>query len=462
MKEMIKNILIVDDNASIRTSLRLLLTSNGYQVAEVSNGTDALAYVRKTPPMMVFLDIYMPDINGIQVLEEIVTEEVETSIIMITGDSTMETAISAIKLGARDYITKPLLPHKVLGIVEKCFNEGAQKASTVSESIQNTSDHYTLIGQSMEMIEVFKIIGSVVKTGNETPVLILGESGTGKELVARQIHFMGNNPNAPFIPLNMTALPDNLLESELFGYKKGAFTGANQNQAGKFEVANSGSIYLDEIGSISMGIQLKLLRVLQEREFVQLGGHHTQPVKARIIASTNENLDSLIELGLFRKDLFFRLNVVTIDLPPLRDRKNDIPLLLEYFVQKHAELLQRSEPRIPIKTIEYFKSYDWPGNVRELENVVRRALVTSNTNIINPGDVNIQRRAVKTVQIPILSTNLQEARRKLNYEFEKSFVERTLTECNGIVSQAAAQAGVNRQLFYRLLKKHGLDPKSYQ
>jgi DNA-binding NtrC family response regulator len=460
-----EQILVVDDDSNIRYAFRELLEVDGFEVVEADDGEQALELTEKHPFVLMFLDVAIPKLDGLTVLEVLKQRGQTLPVIVITAFSTMETAVRAVRAGAYEYLTKPLDVHKIRLLVQRCLEERRLKAelARLRQKVSTTADRYELIGTSPAMLEVFKTIGAIAGTPKTTNILILGESGTGKELVARQIHLWGENPEAQFLALNVTVLPDTLLESELFGYEKGAFTGALQRKFGKFELAGEGTIFLDEIGDLSPQLQQKLLRVLQEREFVRLGGHETLSVKARFIAATHDDLEKKVAQGTFRDDLYFRLNVVTLRLPPLRERREDIPLLAHHFAPRIASGMNRSEPLLPPETLAYLSSYDWPGNVRELENVLARAIVMSRSDRLLPEDIAIPPPTDKgVIDPPIPHHNLKQARRILLEAFEKKFVMQRLAESRGSVTQAAARAGINRQSFQRLMQKYGIHSSQFK
>ncbi len=459
-------ILIADDDKNIRFAFRKLLLADGFDVIEACDGREALAKVGNEHPDLLFMDVSMPVLDGLSVLEEMKKTGIDVPVIIITAFGTMETAIRAVRAGAYEYLTKPLDVHKIRLLLKRCLDERrmTSELDILRKKLPASGDLYELVGKSPAMEKVYKAIGAVAATPNLANVLILGESGTGKELVARQIHRWGSYPKEPFVPVNVTVLPDALIESELFGYEKGAFTGANTSKAGKFEQAGDGSIFLDEIGDLSPNLQHKLLRVLQERDFVRIGGHENLQIRARFIAATHDDLERKVADKTFREDLFYRLNVVTIHLPPLRNRREDIPLLAHHFIAKFSTQMGRSEPSLATEAMDLLCRLDWPGNVRELENTISRALVLARGERLLPTDFTIpqvspsNQQAPSSTQIdpPELHRNLKQARRILNEAFEKKFLELRLKESGGNVTKAAEFAGINRQSFQRLMKKYGV------
>jgi two-component system nitrogen regulation response regulator GlnG len=383
----IQRVLVADDEQSIGWVLAKALTKKGFKVDLASDGGEAKSLADRHSYDLAILDIKMPDISGLDLLSLFREQQPEMLVIIMTAESTMKNAVEAMKRGAYDYITKPFDLDALDAIILK-----AQKASTASAEIQRLKeelkDHYHLdraiIGKSKPMQEIYKILGRVAPA--DVTVLITGESGTGKELVARAIHFNSPRLGKSFLALNCAAIPSELLESELFGYEKGAFTGATERKIGKFEQASGGTLFLDEIGDMPLDLQAKLLRVLQEKEVTRTGGNTAIPVDVRIVAATNQNLEEKVRQKQFREDLYYRLNVVPINIPPLRERRNDIPLLVEYFLSRLPKELNVPVQGCTGEALELLKSHDWPGNVRELENTLRRAALLSSDQYLSPAD----------------------------------------------------------------------------
>ncbi|MBZ0263149.1 sigma-54 dependent transcriptional regulator [bacterium] len=457
-------ILVVDDDPKVLHILTHFLKSKGYEVFNASNGREALDRMEQDKPDLAFLDIDMPIMDGREVLAAMKERAIQLPVIVITAFSSMDVAIEAIRFGAYEYLTKPFDLGNVEKLAKRCLEEESLKPALKqpAPSDPETLNRYTIVGSSPSMVEVYKKIGAASKTDNSTNVLILGESGTGKELVARQIHIWSENAKSPFVPVNMTALPDQLIESELFGHEKGAFTGALQKKQGKFEQAGMGTIFLDEIGSLSYDLQLKLLRVLQEREFYRVGGHEVVKVNCRIIAATNENLEGKIENGSFRNDLYYRLRVLAITLPPLRNRLEDIKPLAEHFFNKHAARLGRPLPELPEETLTWLKNQTWPGNVRELENTISRVMAVNPRNRVLPEDFYEVTLDRDTLDLPIPDDNLEQARQLVNDAFERKFIEKGLMQAGGNISKAAERAGISRQRFHQLMKKHEISGENFR
>ncbi len=383
----IQRILVADDEQSIAWVLAKALTKKGFTVDTVADGTAAKAHVEKNPYDLAILDIKMPGISGLDLLSDFREQRPEMMVIIMTAESTMKNAVEAMRLGAYDYLTKPFDLDALDAIILK-----AQNASSASEEIKRLKDeikdHYhldrTIIGKSQPMQDIYKILGRVAPT--DVTVLITGESGTGKELVARAIHYNSPRLGKAFLALNCAAIPSELLESELFGYEKGAFTGATERKIGKFEQASGGTLFLDEIGDMPLDLQAKLLRVLQEKEITRTGGSTSIPVDVRIVAATNQNLEEQVRSRAFREDLYYRLNVVPINIPPLRDRRSDIPLLVDYFIPRTQQELNVQTRGCTKEAMDLLMRHDWPGNIRELENSLRRAALLSADALLTPED----------------------------------------------------------------------------
>ena len=368
-------ILVVDDEAAMRESLKDWLSEDGYQVGMAAGGAEAIEMVRKHPWDVLLLDLKMPGMDGIETLKNIKEINPEIEVLMMTAYATVDTAVQAMKLGAFDYLVKPFDPDEVELLIKRIISHKELVLENVllRKKLEERDQFNEIIGKSNAMHEIFDLISRIAPT--DSTVLITGESGTGKELIASAIHANSQRCYMPFIAVSCGALPDTLLESELFGYEKGAFTGAEHTKRGRFEMAHNGTLFLDEIGDISLKTQVDLLRVLQQREIIRLGSEQTIKVDVRILAATNRNLEKAIREERFRKDLYYRLNVISIHLPPLRERSEDIPLLARAAIKKYCIEMNREEVGIAPSAMKLLMNYDWPGNVRELENVIERALV---------------------------------------------------------------------------------------
>jgi nitrogen regulation protein NR(I) len=380
------NILVIDDDDQLRKSFHKLLTEEGYNAESAASGEAGLEKIQIKVPDLVILDVRLPGMNGLETFQAIHDIEPKLPVIIMTAFGTTETAIEATKMGAFDYILKPFEIPDMLSVIKQALEAGRFMRSPIEMDVMpDDASREAIIGRSKPMQDVYKAIGRV--SSADATVLIRGESGTGKELVARAIYQHSLRAQKPFLVINCVAIPENLLESELFGYEKGAFTGASHRRMGKIEQANGGTVFLDEIGDMPFSIQAKILRLLQEKSIERLGGRETIPVDVRIIAATNRDLETALADGRFREDLYYRLKVVTISLPPLRERQDDILLLIEYFLSRYAEELDMSNPGITKEAIATLSSHRWPGNVRELANTIQKALIFNRGTPIHPEDI---------------------------------------------------------------------------
>ncbi len=467
MKARRKSVLIVDDDEQILFAFKEVFRKDGYDSVVARDGEEALEKAVSAKPSAVIMDITMPKLDGLEALRRIRERAPALPVVLITGFGTMQTAIKSMQLGAFEYLTKPLDVAVVRDVLRRAISSsekaGGARTDLVSFQAQTLS-RYQIVGSTPPMQQIYKLIGSVSTTPNHTSVLILGESGTGKELVARAIHANSQNSGQPFVAINCTALPETLLESELFGYEKGAFTGAGERKPGKFEVAGGGTIFLDEIGTLTPQLQQKLLRVLQEREFERVGGNEPFAVKARFIAATNLDLEAEVSRRAFREDLYFRLNVVSIHLPPLRERGADISLLASYFLAKYNEQLKKNVRGFSDAALALLERYDFPGNVRELENVIERAVMLAKGEIILPETIGGLRRSARpgAREFTLVSPNFATSRAHVLNLFEKQFLEEALRRARGNVTAAAAESNMTRQNFQRLMKKHGVTSSSFK
>src|SRR5579859_7051676 len=371
------SVLIIDDEAEIRESLQTLLELEGYEVEAAATGEEGLAKLGEHPFDLVLLDLALPDRNGIELLPEIRVLDFQIAIIMITAYGTVEDAVRAMQAGAANFLQKPWDNEKLLADVRTAVarHKAEEENIQLKRALKQRYNFENIVGKSEPMLKIFDLVAQVAPS--RSTVLLQGESGTGKELIAKALHLHSPRRDRPFVPVNTGSMPADLLESTLFGHVKGAFTSAIASKKGLFEVADRGTLFLDEIGTMGIETQSKILRVLQDRKFMHLGGIHEIQVDVRIIAATNIDLRHMVREGRFREDLFYRLNVITVELPPLRQRKEDIPLLVEFFLKKYAEENARAVPRITPEALRPLMNYAWPGNVRELENVIERAVVLS-------------------------------------------------------------------------------------
>jgi DNA-binding NtrC family response regulator len=460
-------VLVADDHAEMRNMVSISLQTAGYQVLQAADGQEAIQKLLEETPHMAFMDIYMPEFTGLEVLKEIQKHNIQIPVIFMTGSGDMSTAIEAVHLGAYDYLPKPVDPDRIKTLAKRALEQALLKKQ-LSELKQDSDGHLQrnmIIGHSTKMQEIFKLIGEVTMMPNETTILITGESGTGKELVARAIHNNSKNAAEPFVAVNCAVLPENLLESELFGHEKGAFTSADKQKLGKFEVAENGTIFLDEIANMTLQLQQKLLRVLQEREFTRLGGNETLRVNARFVTATNKDLKKEIEAGNFMEDLYYRIRVIPIHLPPLRERKEDISLILEALLQKIAKKSDSDKKMMSPEALKILESYHYPGNVRELENIINRAVMLERGEVILPeslpdglGSETHTQKTDALVTIPIDTFNMEGARA----EFEKSFLETLLSHFEGNVTAAAKTAEVHRTTLQRMINSYSIDIEAYR
>ncbi len=451
-------ILVVDDDEKILFAFREVLEKDGHEFLQARNGEEALEKLKIEQPDIIFMDVSMPKVDGLQVLQEIRKTDYSKPVIIITGQGTIQTAVKAMQLGAFQYLIKPLSVKTIREEIRKAQINLGSGLTPESQYNISPSDRYQLIGNSNSMHQIYKIIGSLSIAPNHTSVLIQGESGTGKELVARAIHNNGAHCQQPFIAINCTAVPETLLESELFGHEKGAFTGAIECKIGKFELAGKGTIFLDEIGDLSPNLQHKLLRVLQEREFERVGGNSRIMVEARFIAATNQNLEKKVKNGSFRKDLYFRLKVVTIHIPPLREHKEDILLLANFFLSRYKNQIKKNIDGFTDDAMAKLKLYNYPGNIRELENIIERAVILIRGRFIDReilGDLPVTLETTQ-VSLPIVSPVYSESRDYLLGLFEKQFILEQLEKHQGNVSAAAKASRMSRQNFHRLIQKYNI------
>ena len=454
------SILVVDDESAIRENLELLLSDANYKVTLAENGTEGLKKLESEFFDLVLLDVMMPDKNGLEVLKEIHLSSPETAIIMITAFGTIENAVSAIKAGAADYVTKPWDNEKLLLDIRNGIQQRKLQLENreLKKALKQRYGFSNIVGKSEKMLKIFDLVTQVAQS--RSTVLIQGESGTGKELIAKAIHANSNRSENAFVTVNSGSLPTDLLESTLFGHLKGAFTSAVSSKKGLFEVADHGSIFFDEIGTISLETQAKLLRVLQEREFMRLGGIETIKVDARIIAATNVDLKTLVDQGRFRADLYYRLNVIAVQLPPLRERKEDIPLLVGHFVRKFCDENGKPHCQVGPEVLKLLVEYDWPGNVRELENVIERAVVLSPQREITvdlvPEHLTAPAARMKLDEISILDG---QSLFEIVDCFEKKVIVQMLESVNWSQTEAAEKFAVPLSTLNSKVKRLGIDIK---
>ncbi|MBI4365452.1 MAG: sigma-54-dependent Fis family transcriptional regulator [Deltaproteobacteria bacterium] len=463
------NLLIVDDDEALVKVFERVAKDEGLSVAVARTGTEALERLNREPVEVAVIDINLPGYSGIQLLEYLKANNFPTEVVIITGVGTVETAVKAIKMGAYEYLTKPFEDiTKVILVINKAL-EKYHLMQKIRRLERQRSDKYMfegIVGKSRKMQEVFNVIESIA--GTMSTALILGESGTGKELVAQAIHRRSKRAEKPFVVINCAAIPEQLLESELFGHRKGSFTGAIQDKKGLFEEANNGTIFLDEIGDLPVATQVKLLRVLQEGEIRPVGGNHSSHVDVRLIAATNRDLEQLVREGKFREDLYYRLNVISINLPPLRERNEDIPLLTYHFLQKYSKRLEKSVSKVAIDALQALQNYSWVGNVRELENVIERAAVLVNGDTVTIRDLppRILGESFYLAEEPVTSDlsqfKYQEAKERALWAFNRAYLGNLLRQTGGNLSYAAAKAGMDRSNFKKIVRKFHVDLEEYK
>ena len=456
------DVLVVDDEAIIREGLKRILEHKGYNVASSASGQHALECMQKENFGLVITDLKMPGMSGMEVLKAIKVLQPEVPVIIITGYSTVDTAVEAMKNGAFDYIAKPFTPDQILEKVSKALEQKAmiQENLYLKKELGEHNGFDMFIGESREMQKVYRRIMQVAPT--DSTVLVTGESGTGKELVAQAIHRHSKRREQPFVAVDCTSLSENLLESELFGHIKGSFTGAIQTKTGLFKVADGGTLFLDEVANISLTTQAKLLRVLQEREITPIGGTQPVPIDIRLVAASNKGLREMVANGTFREDLFFRLNIIPIDLPPLRERIGDIPLLIGHFLREFSEEMGKDLRGLAPDARALMEEYPFPGNVRELENIIERAVVLAEGTVIQREDLEMQVMGEEQPEqsgdyVPLNADELKETKRQIRERavepVEKAFVLHALKRNNWNITRAAEETGMLRPNFQALLKK---------
>jgi DNA-binding NtrC family response regulator len=444
-------ILIVDDELVVRDSLARWFESEDFEVLTAASAPEALEQLARSRFDLALVDIKMPGVDGIELQQRLLQADPDLPVIIMTGYASVETAVKALKAGAYDYITKPFDPDDLVHLVKNAVSHRAatKEVAKLKDNLSRVFPDTQLIGQSAAMRRVVEMVETVAPS--DATVMITGESGTGKEVVARAIHAASPRRFNPMVVIHCGALTESLLESELFGYEKGAFTGAQARKKGKFEVADGGTVFLDEISDITLRTQTDLLRVLQEKEIVRVGDTVTVKVDFRVIAATNKRLERLVEQGIFRPDLYYRLNVFNIDIPPLRERREDIPPLAKHFIEKFAASMNRTAPRLAPRTLELLLGYHWPGNVRELENAIERALLISREDDLPPEAFPFQVNPTR----PIYGQRLE--------DIERVHIEKILAETNWNLSRSARLLDIDRTTLYNKIRRYGLkepDPNS--
>ncbi|MFA7536467.1 MAG: sigma-54 dependent transcriptional regulator [Desulfuromonadales bacterium] len=451
-----KSILIIDDEESIRESLIGILEDEGFRPFVACNGEEGVRILREDLPDLILLDIWMPGIDGIETLRRIKEIVPDLPVIMMSGHGTIDTAVRATKLGAYDFVEKPLSLEKLLLTV--------QNALRINQLVEENRSLRAKVGKEHEMIGSSPAIADLkaqiaIAAPTSGWVLITGENGTGKELVARAMHQMSNRRDKPFVEVNCAAIPEELIESELFGHEKGAFTGATSQRKGKFDLAHEGTLFLDEIGDMSLKTQAKVLRILQERKFERVGGSRTIEVDVRVIAATNKNLTEEINRGFFREDLFYRLNVLPFQVPPLRERTEDIPSLVNHFLEYFCSKEGRTTKSVSVSAMEILVNYQWPGNVRELKNIIERLVIMAPDEIITDKHLPAGMRTTKTAPLRAVATLTEATYREAKEEFEKEFILQKLEENDWNISRTAEAIEIERSNLHRKIKSFGIELK---
>ncbi len=444
-------ILVVDDDPAIRKVIGDRLGTLGHHVSDAANGREALQKIDASRPALMILDLQMPLMDGFDVLAELEERDGAPDVIVVTAHGSIESAVRATQLGAADFIPKPFEPAHLEHAVAKVLRARGLERRVASLETELSARHTLVIGESAAMREVVEVAGRAARS--DATILLLGESGTGKEILARYIHQHSNRAEGPFVAINCATLQEELLTSELFGHEKGAFTGAVAAKRGRIEKANGGTLFLDEVGELSPSLQAKLLRVLQEREFERVGGERTLEVDVRVVAATNRDLSEALEQGRVRKDLYYRLNVVSLEVPPLRERRDDIGELIEFFLDRHGREMGRSGMEFTPTAHAALVAYDWPGNVRELSNVVERAVVLARGSVIDVGDLPAELRGDDAAAAPRLAElGFHEA----VAEAKRDIIRQALARCDGHQTNAAEMLGLTQPYLSRLMKKLGL------
>jgi two-component system NtrC family response regulator len=449
-------ILVVDDEADMVETLEQILSRSDYEVITATESPKAFDLIAKEQPDLIITDLVMPELSGINFMELVKAHYPHIPVILLTGYATVDSAVEAMKKGASDYLSKPFFPEELLLRVEKCltWSETDEENRYLRDRMQRESQTSNIIGQSRALWQVVQLVDRVAPT--DAAVLLLGESGTGKDLLARTIHNRSMRRDGPFFSVNCASLTENLLESELFGHERGAFTGANETKKGIFEVANKGTLFLDEISETGASFQARLLRVVQDGQFLRVGGNRHLKTDVRLISSSNRDIDEAIARGSFRNDLFYRLSAIQIKVPPLRERKEDIPLLARHFVEIYSSELRRAVPVIAPEALLLLTNYPWPGNVRELRNTIERAMILGHGNVITVEQLPKEITATALAEPePELAFHIPQTGLKLG-DLERKLVEEALGLAEGNQVQAARLLGISRDAFRNRLKKHGL------
>jgi two-component system response regulator AtoC len=458
-------VLIVDDETELRKSVGSVLTAtmpdSKFEITEAANGREAIDLVKRNDFDLVLMDVRMPEMDGLEALSQIKTMDPRIFVVIMTAHSNLQDAVTAIRNGAYDYVEKPVQPDKLALIVTKALETQEMVTSlAVSAPVMDDDVDSEFVGSSIKMREIFDLINRLAQV--DTTVLIRGENGTGKELVASAIHFNSPRKHGEFVAINCGAIPESLMESEMFGHEKGAFTGAHERKIGKFQLANKGTIFLDEVAELKPDMQVKLLRVLQEKRFTPVGSNREVASNARVIAATNRNLEKMIEDGTFREDLFYRLNVMPIFLPPLRERLDDLENLINHFVRRFNKQMGRQMIGFSTDSLNVLRNYRWPGNIRELENLIERCFIIENSQLISvaslPDAVRVGAQSAVELDMPGSYSGPLDFDR-FKEETEKEFIMQALRANRGRINQTVAQANIPKNTLLRKIKKYGINVK---
>jgi DNA-binding NtrC family response regulator len=456
------NILIVDDEVGFCELLQSILSKEGYRVNTANSSHEALKLINENSYDIIYTDLKIPEMNGLDLLKAIKTIDENIIVLMITGHGSIETAVEAMRYGAYDYINKPFQKNEIKKATSKAW-EKKQLVDEMNHLRREIGERYhfeNIVGKSKLMQNLFEVIQKAAET--KSNVLIQGESGTGKELIAKAIHYNSSRKKKNLVTFNASAIQDTLLESELFGHVKGSFTGAYITKKGLFEIADGGTLFLDEIGDMIPNLQIKLLRVLQEREFMPVGGLTPTKVDLRLITATNKDLYKAVEDGTFRKDLFYRIKVITIYIPPLRERKEDIPLLAAHFLKKYSKESNKIIDTISPKVLELFMEYNWPGNVRELENIIEAAVALENGKIITSKYIPLNKLEYSSSKSLLQENNKVPPFKEVKKLFERDYILKALKHCKGNIAMTARETGILRPNLYEKIKRYGIKAKNYK
>jgi DNA-binding NtrC family response regulator len=458
LEGVLASILVVEDKSSMQQMLAATLTGEGYEVDTASTGSEGIDKVSQKRYDLILTDLKLPGADGIKVLSEVREADPEASVIVMTAFGTVETAVQAMKMGAFDFLTKPFDTDRLSLLIKRALENRRLMAENVllREELAQNLGLTEIIGKSVKMREATALVEKVA--GSDTTVLLMGESGTGKELFAQAIHYLSQRKEGPFVPINCAAIPRELLENELFGSEKGAFTSSTARKMGKFEIAEGGTIFLDEIGDMDTSLQAKLLRVLQQKRFERLGGTKTIDVNVRVIAASNMDLKKNIEKKQFREDLYYRLSVFPVTIPPLRQRREDIPALADYFIERFCKEMNKKKKRLSSESLKLMDKYHWPGNVRELENTIERAVILCEPKTITPEHLAL--RLPSTAEIRLREgAGLKEVAAQAQAEAEKSLILRVLSQTRGNKKKSAEILKIDYTTLFEKLKKYGLQTK---